>query len=137
MVVQERKVVLVGGGPAAGVVADLFPPAAQSFLHGGKRDVVIAAAGRALATAVPEEDDLVALITQLELAHSHLLVLQRAANPLPGALSPFALAGIPPGLSFHQGPDNLLEFSLCEALENVHDCKKKKKEGNGKNNCLE
>lgn len=132
MVVQERKVFLVGGGPAAGVVADLLPPPAQPLLHGGERDVVVAAAGRAFATAVPEEDDLVTLVAQLELAHGHLLVLQRAASPLPGALSPFALAGVPPGLSFHQGPDNLLEFSLCEALENVHDWEEDKKRGMGR-----
>ena len=123
VVVQKRDILLIRGGPAAGVVADFFT--LKSLLHGGQGDVVVASAGRALAAAVSEEDGLVSLVAKLQLAHGDLQVQQWArCRHLPGALSPFALAGVPPGLSFHQCPDNLLEFSLCEALEHVHDCKK-------------
>lgn len=74
VVVQKRDILLIRGGPAAGVVADFFT--LKSLLHGGQGDVVVASAGRALAAAVSEEDGLVSLVAKLQLAHGDLQVQQ-------------------------------------------------------------
>lgn len=124
LVVQEGNL-FVGCGPAAWAV-----PSPVRVLSGKQTlalqlrqcQVIVAATGHAFATAVPEKDDFVAGVAQAKLAYGHLLVCQRTRlGTLLGPLSSFAQFSIPSSFPLHKRADDLLQLTLCETLEYVHD----------------
>lgn len=123
-VVQEGKVLLERGRPAAWSVTDLvltaFLPEARPHhvLHG---DVVVVPVGCALAAAVTQQHRLVAVVAESQFANGQLQLPQGAGLRPAGSFSPSGLlvsqaTALPP-LPVKQGADHLLELALRETLE--------------------
>ena len=130
IVVQEGHVLLVGDGPAAGAVAHFVLAALLAEArapHALQGDVVVAPVVQAFATAVAEQQGLIALVAQAQLAHRQLHLPQGAGLGSPGPLSPSGLvlfqAPAPTVLTVQQGPHDLPQLALGEALEQLGDCR--------------
>lgn len=128
LVVQEGKFLFIGRRPAAGPVADLILPALlpeprpRHVLHG---DVIVLPMGRALAAAVAQQNSLVAVVAEAQLAHRQLQLPQRAGLGPPGPFSPPGLrltrTVALPFFPVEQGPDHMLKLALRKALEHHGD----------------
>lgn len=121
VVVQEGNII-VFGGPAAWAMRSPFYGFLSKqvlLLKLRQHQVIVFATGPAFATAVPETDFFVADVTQAELAHRHHLVGQwTSLGTFLGPLSSFTNSS---SFSLNQRVNDLLQLTLCESLEHVHD----------------